>query len=360
MVRHAPVFPLRRFLLLAAVSVAALATAPLPAAADVGDCGQPLSTGAAPLASDALGVLRAAVGSTTCDPCVCDATGDGNVAASDAQRVLKAAVGTPQDLQCPACTAEKAIGPQGGFVETPDGRIRVTIEAGSVASTKLVSIEEAPDSLLPESLRANGASRVWRIQPEGQNLAVDGTLAVRMDGLRLDANKVVGSRLALLVAIDGDQVEFLADQRMSVDEENRQVAARADLGRLGYVAVVPLQTTVKASGFPATATVNDFYPMTIRTDEPAAEDVIDLRTASYTDDLFGLWTPVDGDITNSTLPKDGETVRTSSWDYVCVGAATATYTPTVRLLYDVIAPATAAPTDVVHRVFLLGEVTCRN
>ncbi len=40
---------------------------PAPASADQGDCGQPLSTGARPVASDALLVLNTAVGRSHCD-----------------------------------------------------------------------------------------------------------------------------------------------------------------------------------------------------------------------------------------------------------------------------------------------------
>jgi hypothetical protein len=55
-------------------------------------------------ASDALFILSAAVGTVTCDPCVCDADGQGTVAASDALLALKKAVGEQIELFCPPCT----------------------------------------------------------------------------------------------------------------------------------------------------------------------------------------------------------------------------------------------------------------
>jgi len=54
-------------------------------------------------ASDALMVLRAAVGSAECQPCICDADDSGAITASDALRVLRVAVGQALPLQCPAC-----------------------------------------------------------------------------------------------------------------------------------------------------------------------------------------------------------------------------------------------------------------
>jgi hypothetical protein len=55
-------------------------------------------------ASDALAVLRTAVGSQTCALCICDVDGSGSVSATDALITLKVAVGQAIDLDCPACS----------------------------------------------------------------------------------------------------------------------------------------------------------------------------------------------------------------------------------------------------------------
>ena len=80
--------------------VFALVTTVAPSQADFGNCGRPADSRPKPLASDALSVLRAAVGSVACKACVCDATGDGKVTSSDALRVLRFAVGLGDDLNC--------------------------------------------------------------------------------------------------------------------------------------------------------------------------------------------------------------------------------------------------------------------
>jgi hypothetical protein len=53
--------------------------------------------------SDALAVLRAAVGAASCERKRCDADGDGSIAPSDALRVLQFAVGRDVSLLCSAC-----------------------------------------------------------------------------------------------------------------------------------------------------------------------------------------------------------------------------------------------------------------
>ena len=81
--------------------VAALQLAPGAAAlAALGDCGQPVSTGAGPLASDALFTLRASVLLERCRPPVCDADGNCVVSTSDALRILQKAVGEDVILNC--------------------------------------------------------------------------------------------------------------------------------------------------------------------------------------------------------------------------------------------------------------------
>lgn len=72
--------------------------------------------------SDALGVLRGAVGTRCCEPCLCDLDNNGSVAASDAQRGLRKAVGLDVILECPAqCSGSGAsVGGATWFLGEPD------------------------------------------------------------------------------------------------------------------------------------------------------------------------------------------------------------------------------------------------
>ena len=65
-----------------------------PLCGDAGDDG-------AVRASDALTILRAAVGSDLCEPARCDTNDDGDVAATDASAVLRYAVGLRVVVACP-------------------------------------------------------------------------------------------------------------------------------------------------------------------------------------------------------------------------------------------------------------------
>jgi hypothetical protein len=56
-------------------------------------------------ASDALFVLRSAVGTETCELCICDVNGSATITASDALRTLNIAVGVDVPAVCPDCLA---------------------------------------------------------------------------------------------------------------------------------------------------------------------------------------------------------------------------------------------------------------
>ncbi|HEY2773720.1 MAG TPA: choice-of-anchor tandem repeat NxxGxxAF-containing protein [Candidatus Binatia bacterium] len=66
-------------------------------------CGEPVTTGGSPKASDCLFILKVAVGSETCTPedCVCNVNGDNHTTATDALLCLKKAVGQDVTLNCP-------------------------------------------------------------------------------------------------------------------------------------------------------------------------------------------------------------------------------------------------------------------
>lgn len=80
-----------------------------PASARAQKCGQPLSDGAVPTASDCLFILKAAVGTESCSPeCICAPSGTLPVKATDALLCLAAAVGTSLSLDCPCAPTTTA------------------------------------------------------------------------------------------------------------------------------------------------------------------------------------------------------------------------------------------------------------
>lgn len=75
---------------------------PVPAVDDCRDaCGDAVCDGGEPKVSDALAVLRRALGSFSCPLRICDANHDGQVTAADALKVLRRAVALRSVLLCP-------------------------------------------------------------------------------------------------------------------------------------------------------------------------------------------------------------------------------------------------------------------
>lgn len=87
-----------------------VAASPCRARAATGDCGQPISDGAAPVASDCLYILNVAVGAASCSPpCICAPSGTLPTAAVDALACLIAATGGNVVLNCPCDTTTTTL-----------------------------------------------------------------------------------------------------------------------------------------------------------------------------------------------------------------------------------------------------------
>jgi hypothetical protein len=88
------------------------------------------------VAADALAVLRAAVGTRSCDLCLCDVDNSGAISAADALRVLRAAVGQQVALVCPACLPgpDHPAGEIRGFVFTGTPALRRSASTGLLLS----------------------------------------------------------------------------------------------------------------------------------------------------------------------------------------------------------------------------------
>ncbi len=79
-----------------------LSAGPSPAAK--GDCGQPITDGFGPVATDCLAILQTGVGNPVCThECLCDTDGSGSVVATDALDCLRNAVGQDVPLVCTQC-----------------------------------------------------------------------------------------------------------------------------------------------------------------------------------------------------------------------------------------------------------------
>lgn len=139
-----------RSILAALAITAAVTCSPLSALATNGDCGQPQSTGAGPKTADALATLKKAVESPSpCDgdECICDVNADTKVNTSDALKVLKVAVGQDLALDCDCDCVE--IGAASVPALAASGRASlVATERQVLVQTTIVAI----DRLAVESL----------------------------------------------------------------------------------------------------------------------------------------------------------------------------------------------------------------
>lgn len=143
-----------------------------PAHALEGDCSQPKSKGANPVASDCLFILKAAVGSATCDrPCICQVRGGSSVKASDALFCLKKSVGQSVALTCPCGTPDVQSDVNYKFapstdVKAEDATVQSNIRSKFVATNYLGAFSQDRVAALGDwtadwTVKIHGNNTVW-------------------------------------------------------------------------------------------------------------------------------------------------------------------------------------------------------
>lgn len=147
--------------------------APALASASLGDCGQPVSNGANPTATDCLYILNAAVGLATCSPeCVCAPKGSLPISATDALVCLRHSVGQPVALACTCGSSTSTTTTTLG-----DGSVSCTIDSAICSADPCICLRFGPG--LDYHLGAEGEVR----GPVGTQLRVNTQL---MQGGDLD------------------------------------------------------------------------------------------------------------------------------------------------------------------------------
>src|SRR5262249_18729173 len=132
-------------------------------------------------ASDALAVLKTAVGSRVCSLCICDVDRSGKTTASDALLTLKFAVGQPVKLACVACPVHAVIGAAGGSITSADDRLEVEIPAGALTTSTDVTLSGLAPSKRNPATADLAISDVYVLEPDGLALSKPATIHLTGD-----------------------------------------------------------------------------------------------------------------------------------------------------------------------------------
>jgi hypothetical protein len=133
-------------------------------------CALATSAQGPPKASDALGILRTAVGVRTCELCICDTDRSGKVTAPDALAALRFAVGQPVELRCAACPVESTIGPAGGTIVADDGYFEIEFPPGALGANTLITVSGLAPALRDEATEDFPVRDVYVVEPVGLEL----------------------------------------------------------------------------------------------------------------------------------------------------------------------------------------------
>jgi hypothetical protein len=111
-------------------------------------CADPVSPFGAPVATDCLFILNAAVGAEQCEACICDAIGTNGVNSTDALLCLRVAVGESLPLDCPPCDGGSTTTTTGAPTTTTTGLAPTTTTTTSTMelATTTTTTTTAPES----------------------------------------------------------------------------------------------------------------------------------------------------------------------------------------------------------------------
>jgi hypothetical protein len=159
------------------------------APADQGDCAQPVSEGPAPVTTDCLYILKAAVNLEVCNPeCVCQPSGGGNgqVTATDALVCLNRVVGNPATLECP-CQAPDFVAALAVFTKGSATYATADLE-GSWYLHSIAAGPEAPERTRGDlDVQADGSFNGTLVNINGEVDFISGNLNVSVEGI-VDCN----------------------------------------------------------------------------------------------------------------------------------------------------------------------------
>jgi hypothetical protein len=236
----------------------------VPASADHVRCGQPSTTGETPKSSDALAILRSAVGISTCDLCVCDVNESGTKTSGDALLTLRRSVGQNVALVCPDCRIAENVGAAGGTVPSHDGRLVLEFPPDAVAAATDITIEgAAPSSLAPE-FDDTEVYQAYDLGPDGLQLDPPASVSYALPNgaFAMSGNSVTLTNTVLMTE-NGGEPEPLDNLVASVDVEAGTVELRGELSHFSPVAIVDQQG-------PITFTIEDFPDSAVVGETPFA------------------------------------------------------------------------------------------
>src|SRR6185369_6393232 len=210
----------------------------MPSSAENLTCGQPISTGEQPKASDALFILKTSVGSSACVLCACDVNASGSITAPDALLTLRKSVGQSVALKCLDCASSAMITPAGGTLLSHNGRVEIEVPPGALESPENMTIEGLAPAQLPGDLE-DGAYDAYDLGPDGLTFDPPLNVTYHLPDDTFDAiENGVAFKFPLLGTASGNEPEPLGDLASIFDTETGNAKLTGTLSHYSPLTVI--------------------------------------------------------------------------------------------------------------------------
>lgn len=159
-----------------------------------------------------------------------------------------------QEVTCLGSGTSTTIGPEGGVVMTPDGRIRLDIPAGALDTTQTISIHPIDPPSLGTEFGGMQVTRAYALQPDGLEFLLPVTASMVSDEPAIQADGSLSAALAFpITSSGGASMTALPNAAVYVDGDANTVKVIGALLHFSEIwSVTGNAVRVTASGIPVT------------------------------------------------------------------------------------------------------------
>lgn len=132
-------------------------------------------------------------------------------------------------------TVSTPIGANGGIVTSADGKLTLTIPAGALGNTEIITIESIDPVTLPPEFSGLNGQAAYKLGPDGTQFAQPVGVSVNLNDPPLQADgSVKGSLVALVTSVNG-ALESLGNVALSVNMTANTATATGKLTHFSHV-----------------------------------------------------------------------------------------------------------------------------
>lgn len=123
----------------------------------------------------------------------------------------------------------RTIGPEGGTITSPDGKLTIIIPPGALSEDTEITVRRLNDSEISEEFAQENVDSTYELAPDGLIFNVPVRASVKLDEDPNQTDGTLSADVSFLFSESGDVIEFLENTELEVDGPGSMTTVSADL-----------------------------------------------------------------------------------------------------------------------------------